>query len=137
MTQSMTVTLSLPPKALTPNARPHWAAKARAVQAYRGEAFLMARRAVAGVGNGGQWWAKVGTEIMVRSTFWFRVNRRRDRDNAQASLKSALDGIAEAMGVDDSRFIMAPATLLVDATGPRVEVVLHPTPTPAQPIETP
>ena len=128
MTQSMTVTLSLPPKALTPNARPHWAAKARAVQAYRGEAFLMARRAVAGVGKGGQWWAKVGTEIMVRSTFWFRVERRRDRDNAQASLKSALDGIAEAMGVDDSRFIMAAATLSVDATDPRVEVVLHPTP---------
>ena len=126
---SLTVTLSLPPKALTPNARSHWAAKAKAVQAYRGEAFLMAGRAVAGVDKGGHWWALVGTEIMVRSTFWFRVNRRRDRDNAQASLKSALDGIAEALGVDDSRFVIAPATLLVDATGPRVEVVLHPTPT--------
>jgi crossover junction endodeoxyribonuclease RusA len=134
---SLTVTLSLPPKALSPNARTHWAAKAKAVAAYRGEAFLMARRAVAGVGKGGDWWAKVDTEIMVRSTFWFRVERRRDRDNAQASLKAALDGIAEALGVDDSRFVMAPATLLVDPDNPRVEVVLHPAPTPAQPIETP
>jgi len=124
MTDTLTVTLSLPPKALSPNARSHWAAKARAVQAHRGEAFLMAGRAVAGVDKGGQRWALVGTEIMVRATFWFRVERRRDRDNAQASLKAALDGIAEALGVDDSRFIMAPATLLVDADNPRVEVVL-------------
>tara|TARA_R110002020_G_scaffold302595_2_gene517974 strand:- start:10372 stop:10755 length:384 start_codon:yes stop_codon:yes gene_type:complete len=124
MTDALTVTLSLPPKALTPNSRPHWAAKARAVKAHRGEAFLMAGRAVAGVDKGGQWWAMVDTEIMVRATFWFRVNRRRDRDNAQASLKSALDGIAEALGVDDSRFVMAPATLLVDADNPRAEVAL-------------
>jgi len=132
---TLTVTLSLPPKALSPNARAHWAAKAKAVQAYRGEAKLLARVAIseAGLDVPAGW----GDEIMVRATFWFRVERRRDRDNAQASLKSALDGIAEAMGVDDSRFIMAPATLLVDATDPRVEVVLHPTTTPAPPIETP
>jgi len=125
----LVVSISLPPKALSPNARSHWAAKAKAVHSYRGEAFLMARRAVAGVGKGGHWWSLVGTEVMVRATFWFRVERRRDRDNAQASLKSALDGIAEALGVDDSRFIMAPASLLVDPDNPRVEVVLHPTPT--------
>ena len=135
MDSKLLVTISLPPKALTPNARPHWAAKAKAVQAYRGEAKLVARGAIreAGLDVPPGW----GDEIMVRATFWFRVNRRRDRDNAQASLKAALDGIAEALGVDDSRFVIAPATLLVDATGPRVEVVLHPAPTPAQPIETP
>ena len=124
---ALTVTLSLPVRALSPNARTHWAVKAKAVQAYRGEAKLLARVAIseAGLDVPPGW----GDEIMVRTTFWFRVNRRRDRDNAQASLTAALDGIAEAMGVDDSRFVMAPATLLVDADNPRVEVVLHPTTT--------
>jgi len=120
----LAVTVSLPPKALSPNTRTHWAAKARAVKAHRGEAFLMAGRAVAGVDKGGQWWAKVDTEILVRATFWFRVNRRRDRDNAQASLKAAMDGIAEALGVDDSRFVMAPARLDVDPRDPRVDITV-------------
>ena len=122
---SLTVTLSLPPKALSPNARTHWAPKAKAVAAYRGEAKLVARGAIreAGLDVPPGW----GDEIMVRATFWFRVNRRRDRDNAQASLKSALDGIAEALGIDDSRFVLASAELRVDRDRPRVEVVLAPT----------
>ena len=118
------VTLSLPPKTLSPNTRTHWAVKAKAVQLYRGEAKTLTRVAMreAGLDVPPGW----TDEIMVRATFWFRVNRRRDRDNAQASLKSALDGIADTLRVDDSRFVIAPATLLVDATDPRVEVVLSP-----------
>ena len=121
----MKVTLTLPPRDLSPNRRVHWGARSRAVKAHRGEAFLMTRQAMSGVDKGGHWWAKAGSDILIMPTFFYRVKRRRDRDNAQASLKAALDGIAEALGVDDSRFIMAPATLLVDATDPRVEVVLR------------
>ena len=47
-------------------------------------------------------------ELLIRPLFLYRVERRRDRDNAMASLKAALDGIAEALGVDDSRFIVGP-----------------------------
>lgn len=31
-------------------------------------------------------------------------NRRRDRDNLIASMKAATDGIADALGIDDSKF---------------------------------
>lgn len=121
---TLLVTISLPPKALSPNARPHWAAKAKAAKAHRGESFLMTGQAIKGVDKGGQRWAKVGTEVMVRVTFWHRVARRRDRDNAQASLKAAFDGIAAALGVDDSQFWHAPLEMKVDRDKPRVEVEL-------------
>jgi crossover junction endodeoxyribonuclease RusA len=104
MTQSMTVTLSLPPKALSPNARPHWAAKARATKAHRGEAFLMTQLAVRRSGIV----IDDADDVLIRPLFLHRVRRRRDRDNALASLKAALDGVAEALGVDDSRFVVGP-----------------------------
>jgi crossover junction endodeoxyribonuclease RusA len=31
--------------------------------------------------------------------------RRRDRDNLIASMKAATDGLADALGIDDSKFI--------------------------------
>jgi len=33
-------------------------------------------------------------------------NRRRDADGVLASLKSALDGVADALGIDDHRFVI-------------------------------
>ena len=120
------ITLSLPPKALSPNSRPHWAAKARATKAHRGEAFLMTRREVARLNTSDKWWSDLDDDILVRSTFYHRVSRRRDRDNATASLKAAMDGIAEAMGVDDSRFVIAPVCFEKSAGEDRVAIVLRP-----------
>ena len=39
----ITITLPLPPKELSPNARPHWAVKARAIKSYRLLAALICR----------------------------------------------------------------------------------------------
>ena len=100
----MKVTLSLPPNALSPNSRPHWAVKARAAKAHRGEAFLMTCVAYARSGM----IIDDADDLLIRTLFLHRVQRRRDRDNALASLKAALDGVAEALGVDDSRFIVGP-----------------------------
>jgi crossover junction endodeoxyribonuclease RusA len=38
-------------------------------------------------------------------TFQPPDKRRRDRDNLQASLKAHFDGIADALGVNDSLFV--------------------------------
>ena len=111
MTQSMTVTLSLPPKALSPNSRPHWAAKAKA--------------------------ANTTGEVLVRPSFFHRVNRRRDRDNALASLKAALDGVAEALGIDDSGFVVTPVRFFVDKSDVRVVLKLEGLRGASAPSETP
>jgi crossover junction endodeoxyribonuclease RusA len=39
-------------------------------------------------------------------TFCPPDKRRRDRDNLIASMKAATDGIADALGTDDSKFIV-------------------------------
>lgn len=93
-------TLPLPPSVLSPNARPHWAAKAKAAKAYR-FAARMAATAVWPV------YAPSLDEADVVCVFRFPIKgkRNRDRDNLLASMKAAFDGIADAGVVrNDSGF---------------------------------
>lgn len=75
----MTITLPLPPRTLSPNARVHWMAKARAVRSYRRLAMVEARRAARPHG-----W----TAAEVRITWYSRTRTRPDPDNALASCKA-------------------------------------------------
>lgn len=43
-------------------------------------------------------------DIGMRITFMQPDNRARDRDNLLAASKPAIDGIADALGVNDARF---------------------------------
>jgi crossover junction endodeoxyribonuclease RusA len=93
---AMTITLPWPDKALSPNARVHWAVKAKAVKAAR-QAAGWATKA-AGVKVEGEGF------IYLQITFNPPSKRRHDLDNCVARAKSLFDGIADALGVDDSRF---------------------------------
>ena len=64
-------------------------------------------------------------EIRVASTIFVGVRRKRDGDNALAGLKSAFDGIAQALGVDDSRFIHEPVTFEAGPSETRIEVSVN------------
>jgi crossover junction endodeoxyribonuclease RusA len=44
------------------------------------------------------------SELMLTITFEMPDKRHRDADNCLAAAKSALDGVASALAVDDSRF---------------------------------
>ncbi len=94
-----TIELPWPPKALSPNARVHWAQLARARKQYRMLAFVLACKA--GV-LGGQ--VKGVGRLKVALTFYPPVMRHRDKDNLLASMKAALDGLADALLVDDRQF---------------------------------
>ena len=89
------ITLPWPPKELSPNTSGvHWAAKARAVKSYRLEcwATFAAHRA----------------QLRGRSSFAFTFHppsaRRHDLDNCLASVKAAIDALAQITGIDDSEF---------------------------------
>lgn len=86
-------TIPWPPKELNPNSRSHWAAKAKAVKKYRGDCYLLAKNAVGAY-----------TGLTVTLNFRPPNRQRRDLDNALASLKSGLDGIADALNVNDREF---------------------------------
>lgn len=108
--------LRLPPKELSPNARPHWAAKARATKAYRELAWAVTKDAL---GRSKPMW----NEATARATFYFAKAGRRDRGNMQAMLKPAFDGMVDAgLMVDDENLVELPPVKMVDAKRPRVEI---------------
>lgn len=114
----ITVTLGLPNKALSPNARTHWATKSRATKRYRLESQLvtineMIRNHI----------HEPFQRLTITPVFFYGVNRRRDGDNALASLKAAFDGLVSAKLVSDDSFIRyKPVEFRIDKDKPRVEL---------------
>ena len=116
----MRVTFPFPPKELSPNSRLHWAKRAKAVKSYRQECMIIARNAGLRVDWPGQ--------VHLWVTF-FRPNRRRyDDDGLFSRFKAGRDGIADALGIDDNRFLYRP--YLHDEVRPGGEVVVALTPGP-------
>lgn len=116
--ETLVVTLPLPPRILTPNGRGHWAAKDRAT----GECRTLAEMAVRSIGRFPRW-----EGATLRPVFYWPVKRRRDDDNAAASLKAYRDGIADAGLVsDDSQIHAVRPVCERDADNPRVEIHLTP-----------
>ena len=117
----MKITLSYPDKVLSPNARAHWAATARAKKKAREAASWATISAAGSKANLAPYAAH--ERLAVAIAFYPPDNRRRDMDNALASLKAALDGISDALGLDDSRFDIVPRMMASDGAA-RVEVLL-------------
>ena len=92
--------LPWPSARLSPNARLHWAQKAKAVKAARKEARLSVLHQVYAADRA----KTAGQRLRVSLEFIPKTAARRDLDNLIASCKGALDGIADALAVDDSRF---------------------------------
>lgn len=114
--REITITLPLPAKALSPNASGHWAKIAQAKRLARREAWAVAMRAKEGPPM---------AKASLKPVFYWPDRRRRDDDNAVASLKAARDGLADAgVVVDDRDFTTLPAEFHVDKQNPRVELMI-------------
>jgi hypothetical protein len=93
---NMDVELPWPPASLSGHAKGHWRGKASVTAAHREwakEAAVTAGAREPGPGD-----------IRVIATF-YPPNRRGDRVNFPNRLKPYWDGLADAMGVNDSRFL--------------------------------
>lgn len=93
-----TIALPWPPKSLNPNSRLHWSVKAKAAKKYRGDCRILCQA------HGAR--ALLVDALHVEVTFCPPDRRHRDTDNMLASVKSGLDGAADATGVDDSRWAL-------------------------------
>lgn len=96
------IRLPWPDRMLHPNARPHWAVKSTATKAARHNAQLLALEAK---------WNRLELPEGRLHLFWdfYPPSRRRfDDDGLLSSMKAARDGIAEALGIDDNRFVSHP-----------------------------
>jgi hypothetical protein len=96
------VVLPWPDRNLHPNSSTHWAALAKAKKKARRDAHLVAKAA----GWHQAQWPEGRLHVWIDG--YAKDRRRRDHDGFLASLKAHLDGIADAMGVDDSRFVPHP-----------------------------
>lgn len=99
---NFTLILPWPSRDLHPNERVHWTRKARATSAARASARWLAIEAK---------WNRLSLPDGRLHLWWdfYPPNRRkRDDDGLLASMKAARDGIADALGIDDSRFVSHP-----------------------------
>lgn len=95
----LTLTLPWPPKELNPNTRHgHWSQLAKAKRRFRAACAVLAQA------HGAKAMAGHPGPLAVHLRFVPPDRRRRDLDNCLASMKSGLDGLADVLGVDDSKW---------------------------------
>lgn len=110
------IIFSYPHKDLSPNSRIHWAPKAKLKKSAKEEAYFATLAAKAKV--------PASEKIAVWIDIYPPDRRKRDVDNVLASLKPHLDGIAEALGIDDSRFVPYPYILGEVVKGGKIRIKL-------------
>ena len=108
---SYSVTLPLPGKYCRPNVHSRtWHAKARDVKALREAA------AIAVLGHG-----TLFIKPEISATFWLKTKRPWDQDNGIASLKGAIDGLADGrLFANDSAVTWGEIVFMKDVDSPRV-----------------
>lgn len=94
------IVMPWPNAALSPNGRRHFQYVAKLKKAARLQAFSLAREAGAH-----RLPFPKDERLMVWIVGYAPDRRRRDADNLLASMKGALDGLADALGIDDRRFV--------------------------------
>jgi len=98
-TIKLTLTLPLPPRELSPNARLHHFPKAEVTKEYRRRVYIqcMIQR--------GEWGRRETGRYLVTETYRFADRRKRDVRNLFAAFKAGEDGLVDAgilPGDDDS-----------------------------------
>lgn len=113
------IILPWPPRDMHPNARIHWARRAQGAKMCR--TIGAGCTYVAGIRKGDP---DIPQAVKASITFYPPDNRRRDLDGMLSSIKSYLDGIADVIGVDDSKWAISINRGPVKKGG-EVNVVLH------------
>jgi len=125
----MTITLPIPDRRISPNARRGQSraaaiAKARLVRQHRSRAKILTLEAI------GTHYHAAGLPVPTFAGYtlahFFKTSAWRDDDNADGACKAYRDGIADALGIDDRQLPkLALSAIAKDATNPRVEITLH------------
>lgn len=116
--------LPWPDRALHPNSRGHWSKRAKAAKAARLEGFCLAkadrlRFFLAKMNQGNE-------KLHLHLDFYPPDRRKRDDDGCLSSFKPYRDGIADALGIDDNRFVSHPRVMDEVVKGGLVRVRIVP-----------
>lgn len=116
----MTIILPWFNAVLSPSARVHWSLKAAAAKGARSYACRVAT--VAGYDR--HTFAGYDGRIHVWIDFYAKTKNYPDHDNCLSACKAYLDGIADALGVNDKRFVPHPFVKTETVKGGRIEIRL-------------
>ncbi len=95
---ALRLTFPWPPHELSPNARAHWAARARAAKQYRRTCHFAA------LSDAGRRRPNFGDGLIcVKLIFHPPDKRARDDDNMESAFKAGRDGMASALRFDDKQ----------------------------------
>ena len=98
------ITLPWPDKALSPNSRVHWSVRARHAKVARRNGGLAAIVSGYNVNTFKGYDGKLHLWI----DYYAKTRNYPDADNCLSASKAYLDGIADALGVNDRRFVHHP-----------------------------
>lgn len=118
MTAVLCFELPWPAPALHPNSRSHRMAYAKSAAKARLDAAMVCRSAMVVM----PFEPPKGCRFRIDLDFYPTTTRNRDKDNCQHAMKASLDGIADALKVNDVRF--DPVTNLHPAKKGRQESVM-------------
>lgn len=114
---SVTIVVPLPPKELSPNSRCHWAVKNKVKKAYKDEVWLACLKADAP--------RKRALTATLQCRFYYGTKRRRDSDNALASIKYGVDSLVDyGILADDDKITHLPIIMGYDKLRPRLEMTI-------------
>lgn len=112
------ITLPFPHKALWPNGRAHWAIKHREFQKHKQWAYI------ATLSRLPRCFKHNGQLVTLTYNITPKTANKIDADNAVAAMKAYQDGIAMALGIDDSAFAVPVVTFGKPLKPGGVEVIL-------------
>jgi len=119
------IVLGWPPSDLSPNARLHWAKLARAKKHYRQACLSVTKEQLKKYPNHNE----LPERLVLEMTFIPPDRRSYDRDNLVARMKSGIDGLSDALRINDKRFNTVISTMDQDYLGGFVKIrILKETP---------
>jgi hypothetical protein len=98
------ITLPWPDRILSPNSRSHWSQSAKAKKKARQDGHYAALIANYDKSTFVDYDGKLHLFIY----FYAKTRNYPDADNCMSSCKAAIDGIADALGINDRRFVFHP-----------------------------
>lgn len=113
------IELPYPAKELSPNSRCHWSQKARAAKKARNYAFSIALAA----GLNKSTFADYEGKLHLWIDYYAKTKNYPDADNCLSASKAFIDGIADALGINDRRFVHHP--LVKDETRKGGKVIIR------------
>ena len=108
------IDLPWPPKELSPNARVHRMEKARVARQYRQDCAWTTVEALGGIHRRPR---VTGKALEMLAEFRMPDKRWRDADNLLAMIKSGIDGVCDATGINDRAFRRVTVDRVMDGAG--------------------